>query len=141
MKRLFLVALATLFIFGCASRVSTADRNAAYADFIQTNNLQSINRITSFDFNGWSSLSNDYMILSANFRKDYLLKMQGGCTGLNFAQVVKLHQFSNNTFDKLSDTVSVKDTIPMQCRVANIYPLTQDQSKAIKQIVKEKPQK
>ncbi len=138
MKRFLAVALTTLFIFGCASKMSMADKNAAYSDFIQSEGLQDINKIRSFDFNGWSSLSDKYMILTVRLNKDYLLKMQNGCVGLNFAQTVKLHQFSSSTFDKLGDTISFKSSIPMQCRVADIYPLTKEQSKAIKQIGKEK---
>ena len=140
MKRILMVVLATFLVFGCASKMSMTDRNAEYANFISSNKLQDVDRITSFHFTGWSSLTDDYMILTTNFRKDYLLKMQGGCVGLNFAQVVRLHQFSDSTFDKLGDTVSFKNAIPMQCRVDMMYPLTKEQSKAIKAIGKEKPQ-
>ncbi len=134
MKQLLTVLLATFLVFGCASKMSMADRNAAYADFVSSSNLKDVSRITSFNFTGWSSLTDEYMILTTNFRKDYLLKMQGGCVGLSFAQVIRLHQFSDSTFDKLGDTISFKNSIPMKCRVNAMYPLTKDQSKAIKQI-------
>ena len=140
MNRLITVVLATFLVFGCASKMSMTDKNTAYENFVSSNNLQDVNKITSFHFTGWSSLSDDYLILTTNFRKDYLLKMQGGCVGLNFAQRIRLNQFSDSTFDKLGDSISFKDSVPMRCRVAAIYPITQDQSKAIKQIGKEKPQ-
>lgn len=132
--KILMTILTALVLISCASQ-SVSDKNDRYAQFISDNNLESVDRITTFRFHGWSALNSDYLIISTNFKSPYLIKLKSPCNDLKFSQTISV----NNTGSSLSskfDSIDVPGPIEQTCYIDEIYPMTEEQSKVIRSLEK-----
>ena len=135
-----IMAISIVFLLAaCASSLTMTDdeRTKAYAEYIATEKLESMDRITSFRFDGFSSLSDENVIISTGVNKSYLITFQNHCQNLRFSNVIKI----NNTGSSLQakfDSISVPQStgMGMKCFIKQIHKLTVEQKKAILQIGK-----
>ncbi len=140
MKKVILSTLVMGLMLGCSSTqsLSKAEKNMAYDKFVGEQSIASIDKITSFKFTGWKSLTDDYLIVTALRKKDYLLELNGGCAGLRFSNAIKLNQASSSSLDKFGDSISAvgESALATNCYIKSIHPLTQEQSQHIVSIGK-----
>ena len=134
-KNLILTLLASMLIAGCATNATMTDdeRTIAYEQFIVTEKLESIKRITSFRFYSWTPLGDQHLIISSRMNRPHLITLQRRCFDLSFNHAIIVHS-DGSTLSAKFDSVSVLEPIPIKCFIKSIYPLNKEQAKAIKKI-------
>jgi hypothetical protein len=125
-------------VTGCSttSNMTVSEKNDAYQEIVKTTPLESVNKIRSFKFNGWESLSNEFLIISTSPRKKYLVEINGFCPGLNFAQAIIVNQASSSTLSVRFDSISVHKSPQTKCFIKSIYPIDKTQEKALRDVGK-----
>ncbi|PCI61155.1 MAG: hypothetical protein COB35_07085 [Gammaproteobacteria bacterium] len=133
MKFSMMILPVLLIITGCTaiSTLSTADKNLAYKDYITTNNLASKNKIVTFNFTGWQSLTTDYLIISSFANKKYLLEINGYCNDLNYDHTIYIHQSTSTILSARFDSISTASNPQLKCFIKTIYPINKAQAKEI----------
>lgn len=134
------MAISIVFLLAaCASTItmSNDDRTKAYAEYIVTEKLESMNRITSFRYNGFSSLSDENIILSTGVNRYYLITFRSRCFNLRQANIIEVHN-SGSSLQTKFDSVSVlqQTGISTKCFIEQIHKLTVEQKKAVLKIGK-----
>ncbi len=133
MKLILPLLLSSSFLFGCATTggMTNEEKNEAYRQYVNENSIENVNKITSFRFHGWQSLTNDFLIISTSPRKKYLLELSGYCVDLNFAHALIINSSTSSTLHAKFDSISTFENKQMNCRIRSIYPITKEQSKEI----------
>ncbi|MFT6734158.1 MAG: hypothetical protein ACJAS9_002353 [Polaribacter sp.] len=127
MKNAIALIIITLLVASCATLEKNKDKKESiYAEYVKENKLQSQKKITSFNFHGWRSLDNQYLILSTSFSKPYLIDLIGYCHDLNFTQTIVVHN-SGSTLHAKFDSISVPN-YSIKCRIDSIYRITKKQA-------------
>jgi len=127
--------LTCILITACASTSTMTDseRTIAYDQYIETNKLESIKRITSFNFYSWSSLGDEHLIISSRMNKPNLIRLQRNCFDLSFANGIMIHS-SGSVLSAKFDAISVLERNSIKCFIKSIYPLSKDQAKELAKI-------
>ncbi|MFT5452986.1 MAG: hypothetical protein ACI9N9_002484 [Enterobacterales bacterium] len=150
LKPIIVVISTVLFLVGCASSLtlSNDERTKAYSEYIVTEKLESVDRITSFRFNDFSSLSDENIIISTGVRRAYLITLQSRCFNLRHANMINVNN-SGSSLQAKFDSISIPQQMGMtalgsisatqqalatKCYIKNIYKLTVEQKKAVLQI-------
>lgn len=135
MKSKILTLFAAILLTACASTESSLDeKNQQIQQYVQNNNIGSVDKITSFRFHGWSSLTNDFLIISSSPKKQYLLKLTGYCNDIRWAHAIILNRTTSSTLHAKFDSVAPAGAPQSNCRINSIYPITGEQEDAIKAI-------
>jgi len=130
-----LIIVSMVFTVGCSTTgLSKQEKNSAYADYLKTNEIASVDRVTAFNFSGWQALTDDYLIISASQRKKYLIEINGFCPDLSFSTAILMHQSMSSTLSTRSDAISTVDTPQLKCYIQSIYKITKAQAKEISDI-------
>ncbi len=134
-SHLFLIIGFSLMIAACATPATMTqdERTDAYIEFIKSNKLESIQRITSFDFYSWTALGDEHLIINTRFNRPYLITLQRSCFDLSFANTIVIHRNGSSLHTKF-DAISVMEPISVKCFIKLIHPLSKEQAKAIKKI-------
>lgn len=113
----------------CSSKPSEslAEKNSAINAYIDATQLEPVEKVTSFDFHGWNSITDDYLILSSSPKRKYLLAMTGFCSDIRWAHAILVNRTSSNTLHARFDSVSAVNSPQMKCMIKTIYPLTTEQ--------------
>ena len=128
MKQRFFIMALLVALSGCASNSLTrAERNELYAEYIKTNNLESQDKITTFKFRSWRSLSNDYLIITTSPQRRYLIKLRNSCINLSFSNGIVINQHGSQLHAKF-DAISPTEFPEQKCFIKSIYPLTREQA-------------
>lgn len=142
MKYKFIAILSVLALAACSSKpMNLQEKNDAFRQYISTNNIEDVNKVTSFRFNGWSSLTDEFMLLSSSPRKNYLIELTGFCDDIRWANTIKLNRSSDSSLHARFDSVSTLKNPQLNCRINKIYPITKDQKTAIREIYKPSKEK
>ena len=137
MKAFILPFILLLTISGCSTTGMTSqEKTTAYIDFIETEQLESIDKIRSFRFSGWQSLNNRYLIITASPRRKYLINIGSHCSDIKFSQAIIVNQSTSTSLSVRFDSISLLDTPQIKCFIKSIYPITKEQSKALSNIGK-----
>jgi hypothetical protein len=135
MKNILTITLISAVLLGCTSTttMSLKDKDNAYANYIADENLLSKDKVKGFKFSGWKSLSDNYLIITALHKKDYLIVTKGTCFDLNNSQGIKLNRSSNWAIYKLGDSISPvglssASEATDKCFIKSIYPVTNVQT-------------
>jgi hypothetical protein len=149
--RPFLMAVTSAFLLtACASSITmnNDDRSEAYAEYVVTEKLESLDRITSFRFNGFNSLSDENIIISTGVKRAYLITFKSTCFNLRHANFIKVNNSGSSLrvkFDSISapqqvgmstiDSISAtQQTLATKCFIDTIHKLTLEQKKEIQKI-------
>ena len=129
MKTIISLLTATALLVGCASapKMSYQQKNLHYRQYIATNNLPSLNKIRSFSYSGWQSLTDNYLIISTSFKKKYLIEIKGFCTNLTFAYRIVINQSSHSSLSKNFDSISTLESPRQKCFIKNIHQISKAQ--------------
>ena len=138
MKNISAITLISAILLGCTSTTSMSlkEKDSAYAKYVLDKNLLSKDSVHGFKFSGWKSLSDNYLIITAVHKKDYLIETKGRCFNLNNSYSIKLNRFSNLAIHKLGDSISPIGEITDKCFIKSIYPITNLQTSDLVQIGK-----
>ena len=127
-----------LILAGCASnRLSLSERSEAYDNYIVDNKLEKLDRITTFRFDGWADLSDQHLIISTRFNRNYLITLKNTCFDLYSSSAIKINQ-TGSVLQAKFDSVSIPGKFEMRCFIEGIYQITRDQKKEILAIGREK---
>ncbi len=128
-----LIVLAVLLV-ACANSTASklAEKDQAFRTYIDANQLESVNRVTSFRFHGWSSLTNKFMIISSSLSRQYLLELAGNCSEIRWAHTILIDQGNDSTLDARFDSISTLDSPKISCQIKTIYPINKQQADDIK---------
>ncbi|WP_448565838.1 DUF6491 family protein [Thalassotalea ganghwensis] len=135
MKGLLLSFIIGLFLVGCSkNELSYEQRDLAYQQLINEENLASVNSINTFRYHNWVSLTRNFLIISTTFKRNYLIKLKGSCNDLVFAQTILINQSQDNTLSARFDSISTPGNQLYFCTIDKIYPLTPEQTENIRNI-------
>lgn len=84
------------------------------------------------NFDGWSAVSKDQLVVWAGMNKAYLLKIQGYCPDLQFANAIAVTSTAN-TVDKFEKVIVGRD----RCLISEIRPLDVKQMKEDRKILRD----
>ena len=146
MMKTYLIGLLSIaaLLTGCstAPSMSFQEKNSAYVAYIETNELESLDKIRTFRLHGWQSLTNDYLIVTVSPNKKYLLAVNRFCPDLTYAQALIFHRAISSTLSTKFDSISVYDSsnrnLQIKCHIKTIHKITKDQAKEISAIGKAK---
>ena len=131
MRHLLLIT-AVLFLAGCATQIDTKKEKSIYESYIETQKLESLDKIRTFRFHGWRSLDNHYLIISTGLNNPYLIKLTNYCSDLRFAHRILVNS-SGSTLTTKFDSIQVVDSSlpdrhPIKCFIKSIYKLSKEQA-------------
>ena len=84
------------------------------------------------NFDGWSAVSRDQVVVWAGMNKAYLLSIDGYCPDLQFANTIAVTSTAN-TVDKFEKVIVGRD----RCLIREIRPLDVKQMKEDRKIMRE----
>jgi len=137
----------TLFFILLTSSCSNIDNKAikkipVYENYISEQKLESIDRITSFSFQGWRSLNNFHFILSTSPSRRYLIQLNSYCADLQFANAIIINNNGNSLHTKFDSIHVVKGLsgkrAGIKCIIKSIYKISREQVDEIAQLGKSK---
>ena len=88
------------------------------------------------NFDGWSAVSKDQLVVWAGMNKAYLLTVEGYCPDLQFANTIAVTSTAN-TVDKFEKVIVGKD----RCFIDTIRPLDTKQMKEDRKLLNEQMKK
>lgn len=84
------------------------------------------------NFDGWSAVSKDQLVVWAGMNKAYLLKIEGYCPDLQFANAIAVTSTAN-TVDKFEKVIVGRD----RCLISEIRPLDVTRLKEDRKILRD----
>jgi hypothetical protein len=143
MKFTLLILSSLIFITGCSLNkgLSDEEKNLAFQNYLSTNNIENVSKITTFTFRGWSSLTNDYLILSSSHKRQYLIELAGFCSEISWANTLIINRSSGSSLYARFDSVSTPNEPRIKCMIKSIYPITEEQEDEIKNLTKSKEER
>ena len=131
MVRIALILAAMVLFVGCSSQsFDLTQRAQAYDAFVVEQSLIQVDKIHSFQFEQWTGLGKQHLILYRRFNEPYLIALNKPCFDLNHASVISVNYHHNTLLAKF-DSITVPNEIPVKCYIKSIHPLTKAQKKAI----------
>ncbi|WDE11830.1 DUF6491 family protein [Thalassomonas haliotis] len=133
MKKLIIFICLASLVSACSSTasISEPEKNAAYQDYITEQKLPSLDKVRTFKMRGWQFLSDNYLIVTASLKKQYLLELSGFCPDLGFASNIVIKQSNSSSLTTRFDSVSALKTPRIKCFIKAIHPVTKAQLKEI----------
>lgn len=127
MKQTVLFYLAAvLFLSGCAS-TETEKQAPDYEQYIASQQLEQLERITSFRFHDWRSLDDEHLIISTSFSKPYLVTLKRRCVDLADSHVIGIDN-RGSVLVAGFDAVYVMSRPDNKCQIKSIHALTREQA-------------
>ncbi len=84
------------------------------------------------NFDGWTAVSKDQLVVWAGMNRAYLLKIQGYCPDLQYAHTIAVTSTAN-TVDKFEKVIVGRD----RCLISEIRPLDVKQMKEDRKILRD----
>ncbi len=136
MKIPFCSYICLLWLVGCSSNtgVTQKEKNQAFRDYLQSEKIHSVKRITAFRFHGWSSLTDDFLLISSSRKRKYLLELSGFCNDMRWVHSIFINRSTSSTLQAKFDSISTVKNPEVKCFIKTIYPLTPEQKANIKAI-------
>lgn len=126
-----LVAAAS--IAGCASTL--AKLNGPKLDYSEYAG-EPVKSFYLGNFDGWSSVSKDEVVVWSGINKAYLLKVTGYCPDLQFANAIAVTS-TGNTVDRFEKVIVGRD----RCFISEIRPIDTKQLKEDRKLLREQQKK
>jgi hypothetical protein len=132
----YLVFLLTSGLIACTNTqgLTSEQLNQAYRAYIIDQPLENKNKVNSFRFYGWQTLTNDFIILSSSPQKKYLVEVNGFCDELKFAQALILNRSLAMSLQTRFDSIATPRMPNLKCFIKAIYPIDKTQAKQISDI-------
>ncbi len=121
--------LAAASLVGCASTL--AKLNGPKLDYTEYAG-EPVKSFYMNDFDGWTAVSKDQLVVWSGINKAYLLKVTGYCPDLQFANAIAVTSTAN-TVDKFEKVIVGRD----RCFINEIRPIDTKQMKADRKLLRE----
>ena len=132
MKQFLLVAIFALITTACTNRLSNEDWQTQVESKVAEWHLQPIPSITTFTLDSWTSLGERFLIIRTSPFKPYLIELNARCPGLSFANSILTKQAMSSSLSARFDSITPVENPGIPCQIDKIYPLTQEQDRALK---------
>ncbi|WDE07440.1 hypothetical protein SG34_011425 [Thalassomonas viridans] len=138
MKKIFFAVSLTAMLSACAatSTMTAQEKDAAYLDYIAEHQLESVDKVRSFTFKDWQSLSDKHLLVSTSLKKHYLLGLKHSCADLKFSQGIAVNRTSNSSLMAKFDSVTALRAPEIKCYIKSIHPVNKEQAMEIAAIGK-----
>ncbi len=123
MKAMFTGLLAVAALAGCAT-----GPKLSYAEYAG----EPVKSFYMNDFDGWSAVSKDQLVVHAGLNKSYLLTVNGYCPDLQFANTIAVTSTAN-TVDRFEKVIVGRD----RCLIGEIRPIDMKQMKADRMLIRD----
>lgn len=133
MKISLVVLVAAASLAGCASTL--AKLNGPKLDYTEYAG-EPVKSFYLGNYDGWSAVSKDQLVLWSGINKAYLLTITGYCPDLQFAQTVAVTS-TGNTVDKFEKVIVGRD----RCFIKEIRPIDTKQMKEDRKLLREQMEK
>ncbi|TQV70949.1 hypothetical protein FLL45_21725 [Aliikangiella marina] len=130
MKKLAISMMLVSVLAACAS-TPPPDYGALYQNYITKNKLESLKRISAFNYRGWRSLDNEHLIINASHNKPYLITLTSPCFDLRFSHAIAINSRGTSSLYTRSDSITVPNYPQQKCFIKTIHPLTKEQADEI----------
>jgi len=121
--------VAAALLAGCASTLKMF--NAPKLDYREYAG-EPVKSFYMNDFDGWSAVSKDQLVVWSGINKAYLLTVTGYCPDLQFANVIAVTSTAH-TVDKFEKVIVGRD----RCFIKEIRPVDTQRMKADRKLLKE----
>ncbi|MDG1750450.1 MAG: DUF6491 family protein [Thalassotalea sp.] len=129
MKSILVILTTLILLASCSSNngMTSQAKNTAFKEYLTNNNIESVKRVSRFRFQGWTSLTDEFLILSSSHKRKFLIELSGFCSDIRWTNAIILNRLNTASLNALSDSISTIETPQINCRIKTIYPLTQEQ--------------
>lgn len=117
---------AALLLTACANHKNNSPR-VDYQQFIHSEGLKQVSKITHFRMTRWQSLDHRFFIINASKNRNYLVEVMGYCPDLKYGHTLRLVQSMSSSLQSKFDSVIVDSDPNQKCTIKNIYPLSKEQ--------------
>ena len=132
-----LIVTLLILLSGCAtSGMSRLEREQAYDDFIVSEKLEELNRITTFRFTGWNDLSDRHLILHVGVNRYYLVTLRNYCFDLDNSISIRFNN-TGATLRSKFDSITVPSDPHMRCFIETIHEISKEQRNTLLTLHKE----
>ena len=121
--------LAAASLAGCASTL--AKLNGPKLDYTEYAG-EPVKSFYMNDFDGWTAVSKNQLVVWSGINKAYLIKVTGYCPDLQFANAIAVTSTAN-TVDKFEKVIVGRD----RCLISEIRPLDVKQLKEDRKVIRE----
>jgi hypothetical protein len=121
--------LAAGLVTGCASTL--AKLNGPKLDYSEYAG-EPVKSFYMSNFDGWSAVNKDQLVVWSGMNKAYLLTVAGYCPDLQFANAIAVTS-SGNTVDKFEKVIVGRD----RCMISEIRPIDVKQMKEDRKLIRE----
>jgi hypothetical protein len=125
--------LAATILAGCASTL--AKLNGPKLDYTEYAG-EPVKSFYLGNYDGWSAVSKDQLVVWSGINKAYLLTITGYCPDLQFAQTVAVTS-TGNTVDRFEKVIVGRD----RCFIKEIRPIDTKQMKEDRKLLREQMEK
>ena len=138
MKKLMTSLSLLVLLSACSSSqtMTVQEKKAAYQQYITSQKITSVDKIRTFNYKDWQSLTDNYVMISTSLKRQYLVELKGMCTNLDFAHGITINQRNGSSLMTRFDSISPLSEPGIKCFIKKIHPLTREQEQAIKAIGK-----
>lgn len=133
MKISLVLLLAAASLCGCASTL--AKLNGPKLDYTEYAG-EPVKSFYLGNYDGWSAVSKDQIVLWSGINKAYLLTITGYCPDLQFAQTIAVTS-TGNTVDRFEKVIVGRD----RCLIKEIRPIDTKQMKEDRKLLREQMEK
>ncbi|WDE05448.1 hypothetical protein SG34_000410 [Thalassomonas viridans] len=129
MKKFITALILTALVSACSSTetMTRQEKNLAYQDYITKQQLPSLDKVRTFKMRGWQALSDEFLIVSAAHKKQYLLELEGFCPDFDFSQGIVIKQSNHSSLTTKFDSVAALNAPGVKCFIKAIHPVTREQ--------------
>lgn len=129
MKSILFIFTTLVLLTSCSSNNSARlkAKNSAFKDYITNHNIESVKRVSRFRFHGWTSLTDEFLLLSSSHKRKYLVQLSGYCSDIRWTNAIILNRVNTASLNALSDSISTLESPQINCRIKTIYPISQEQ--------------
>ena len=125
--------LAAASLAGCASTLAKLNGpKLDYTDYAG----EPVKSFYMNNFDGWSAVSKDQIVIWSGINKAYLIRVTGYCPDLQFANTIAVTS-TGNTVDKFEKVIVGRD----HCLISEIRPVDVKQMKEDRKIIREEQKK
>jgi hypothetical protein len=120
---------AAVLLTGCASTLAKMNGpRLNYSEYAG----EPVKSFYMANFDGWSAVSKDQLVVWSGLNKAYLLTITGYCPDLQFANAIAVTS-TGNTVDRFEKVIVGRD----RCLISEIRPIDVKQMKADRKILRE----
>ena len=121
--------LAATLLAGCASTL--AKLNGPKLDYTEYAG-EPVKSFYMSNFDGWSAINKDQLVVWSGMNKAYLIKVAGYCPDLEFANAIAVTS-TGNTVDRFEKVIVGRD----RCLISEIRPIDVKQMKEDRKLMRE----